>query len=54
MKLDSIAPLKPAVFEVLRGVILQDWKDAVASEQRSAAVRELEKKYKVKYESAAK
>ena len=54
MRLDSITPAKPAVFEALRGVVLQDWKDATASEQRSAAVRVLAKKYKVKFETAAK
>jgi hypothetical protein len=45
---------KPAVYETLRGVALQDWKDAIASEQRSAAVRTLAKKYKVKIEAGAK
>jgi hypothetical protein len=33
-------------------VVLQDWVDAKMSEQRSAAVRVLAKKYKVKYEEA--
>ena len=53
MRLDSVTKPKPAVFEVLRGVVLQDWTDAIASEQRTAAVRALAKKYKVKYEAAA-
>jgi len=53
MRLTSIAAPKPAAFEGLRGVVLQDWKDAVASEQRSLAVGELTKKYDVKYETAA-
>jgi PPIC-type PPIASE domain len=48
MRLDATTPPKPAVFEVLRGVVLHDWTDATASEQRSAAVRALTKKYKVK------
>ena len=52
MRLDSIAQPKPAVFESLRGVVLQDWKDATASEQRTAAVRVLARQYKVKYETA--
>ncbi len=43
-------PPKPAVFEILRGVVLHDWTDAVAAEQRTAAVRALTKKYKVKHE----
>jgi PPIC-type PPIASE domain len=47
MRLDSISPPKPADFETLRGVVMQDWKDAVAAEQRTAAVRELAKKYNV-------
>lgn len=52
MRLNAIAAPKPAAFESLRGVVLQDWKDAIASEQRSLAVRELTKKYKIKYETA--
>jgi hypothetical protein len=52
MRLASIAAPKPAAFEDLRGVVLQDWKDAIASEQRSLAVGELTKKYNVEYEMA--
>jgi len=44
----AIAP-RPGVFEALRGIVVQDWKDALASEQRTAAVRSLTKKYKVMY-----
>ena len=47
MRLDSIAPPVPASFDVMRGIVLQDWKDATAAEQRTAAVRALAKKYKV-------
>jgi len=54
MRLDSITPPKPATFEALRGVVMQDWTDATASEQRSAAVHALARKYKVKFENAAK
>jgi len=54
MRLVAITQPKPADYEVLRNAVLQDWKDAVASEQRSAAVRALTKKYKVKYEDTAK
>ena len=50
MRLNTITPAKPADFEVLRGVALQDWKDATAAEQRTAAVRALAKKYTIKYE----
>jgi hypothetical protein len=48
MRLESIAPAKPAVFEALRGVVLQDWTDATMAEQRTAAVRALAKKYTLK------
>jgi hypothetical protein len=47
MRLDALVAPKPASFESLRGVIFQDWKDDVAAEQRTAAVRQLAKKYKV-------
>jgi hypothetical protein len=50
MRLDSITPPKPAAFERLRGVVLQDWTDATAAEQRTAAVRALARKYRVKHE----
>ena len=53
MRLDAITPPKPAVFESLRGVVLQDWTDATAAEQRTAAVRALAKKYKVEARGAA-
>jgi hypothetical protein len=52
MRVDSIAAPKPAVFESLRGVVMQDWTDATAAEQRTAAVRALAKKYKVSFPSA--
>jgi hypothetical protein len=52
MQLDTVTPAKPADFEVLRGVVLQDWVDQKMSEQRSAAVAVLAKKYKVKVEEA--
>lgn len=35
-------------FEDLRGVVLQDWTDAIMAEKRTAAVRALAKKYTVK------
>jgi hypothetical protein len=47
MRLDSVTPPKAARYEALRGVVMQDWKDAVAAEQRTAAVRALAKKYRV-------
>ena len=53
MRLESVTPPKPAAFENLHGVVLQDWTDATMAEQRSAAVRALAKKYTVKYAPAA-
>jgi hypothetical protein len=50
MRLDAIAQPVPAKYEALRGVLLQDWKDAIGSEQRTAAVRALAKKYTVRYD----
>jgi PPIC-type PPIASE domain len=51
MRLNSITPSKGASFEALGAVVLQDWKDAIASEERSKAVHELAKKYQIKYET---
>jgi len=50
MRLNGTTPPKPAVFEHVRGVVLQDWTDATASEQRTLAVRALAKKYEINYE----
>jgi PPIC-type PPIASE domain len=51
MRLNSITPYRPASFDALSPAVLQDWKDAIASEERSKAVHELAKKYKIKYET---
>ncbi|RZL37400.1 MAG: peptidyl-prolyl cis-trans isomerase [Rubrivivax sp.] len=53
VRLDASSAAKPASFEALRGVILQDWTDATLSEQRSAAVAALAGKYTVKVEATA-
>ena len=53
MRLGAVTPARPAVFQTLRGVVLHDWTDALSAEQRTAAVRALAKKYKVKYEPHA-
>ena len=53
MRLDAITPPRPAQFAPLRGVILHDWTDATASEQRTAAVRALARKYTIKHQPAA-
>lgn len=50
MRLDAVSPARPASFEAMRGVVLQDWTDATLAEQRSAQVRALAGKYTVKYE----
>jgi hypothetical protein len=50
MRLDATAKSIAADFNSLRGVVLQDWTDATLSEQRSAAVRALTKKYDVRIE----
>ncbi|MCV2353547.1 peptidyl-prolyl cis-trans isomerase [Paucibacter sp. B2R-40] len=52
MRLDAISKPQPAAFEPLRTVVQQDWTDATLSEQRSAAVRALTQKYKVKFEAS--
>jgi hypothetical protein len=50
MRVNAVTPSKPASFEALRGVVLHDWIDATAAEQRTAVVRALAGKYKIKYE----
>jgi hypothetical protein len=54
MSFESMAPARPAQYEALRGIVMHDWIDAAAAEQRTAAVSALQKKYTVKYENAAK
>jgi len=53
MRLESATPGQAADFEKLSGIVLQDWTDAVMSEQRSAAVRALAKKYTIRIEAEA-
>ena len=50
MRLNAATPPKPATFELLRGVVLQDWTDATMAEQRTAAVRALAGKYTIRRE----
>lgn len=54
IRVDVIASPKSAAYERLRGAVQQDWTDAVLSEQRSATVRALAKKYAVRIEAEAK
>ena len=49
---DAHTQPEPADFARLRGVVLQDWTDAVLAEQRTAEVRALGKKYTVRTEVA--
>lgn len=53
MRVESITPGQPAEFDKLQNIVAQDWIDAVMSEQRSAAVRALAKKYTIKIEAEA-
>jgi len=54
IRLKAITAAKPAAFEPLRGVVLHDWIDAMAAEQRSAVVRALASKYTIIYEPPGK
>jgi hypothetical protein len=49
VRLEAVTPAKPAEFDLLHGIVMQDWKDAEAAEQRTAAVRALAKKYDVEF-----
>lgn len=51
MRLEAVTPARPARFEALRPVVLQDWTDATMAEQRTAAVRALAGKYKVRIDA---
>jgi hypothetical protein len=50
IRLTGTTPPKPAAYDSIRGMLLQDWKDEKAAEARTAKVREFGKKYQVKYE----
>jgi hypothetical protein len=54
MRLKSMTPAKPAVFEDVAGAVMQDWTDFVMSEQRSSAVHALAQKYKVRVMESGK
>ena len=51
VRLDTIAPPRAADFAIVRNVVQLDWADATAAGQRSAAVRALTNKYKVRIEA---
>ena len=48
IRLDAIAPARAADFATVRAALRQDWADATAAEQRTAAVLALTKKYTVR------
>lgn len=52
IRVTEVRPGVPADFAQRYATILADWKDANASDQRTAAVRELWKRYNIRYESA--
>lgn len=54
VRLEATADAKPADFDSLRGVVLHDWTDATMSELRSASVKALAAKYRVKTDAPAK
>lgn len=54
MRLDAIVAGRTAQFEAVQSAVLQDWTDTVMAEQRTAAVRTLAAKYKVRYEGVAR
>ncbi len=53
VRLDALSAPKPAVFEALRNVVLQDWTDITLAGQRTAAVRAMAGKYTIVTGSAA-
>ena len=53
MRLEAVLPGEPAKFDALVGVVSQDWTDAAMAAKRTAAVRELAKKYKVRQQGGA-
>ncbi len=54
IRIDGVTPARPGQFEALRQVVQQDWTDATLAAQRSAAVRNLSKKYTIQQAGAAR
>ncbi len=54
VRLDRASAGRPAAFEALRTVAQQDWTDATLSQQRSAAVHAMAKKYIIRTETTQK
>lgn len=53
MRVTARANVEPASFESLRGPVLQDWRDAKASELRTAAVRKIASRYTIRNDAEA-
>jgi hypothetical protein len=51
LRVNEITPAQPAAFETVRNNVFAEWKDATASDLRTAAVRAMAKKYKIIYEA---
>jgi len=51
MRLDAVTPAKPAQFEEVRGVVMQDWNDKTMADLRTGQVRALARKYKIETEA---
>ncbi len=49
MRLEAVTPPRPAEFDPLRSVVMQDWVDATMAEMRSAAVKAMTDKYTIRY-----
>lgn len=54
IRLEAMTAAKQADFNAIKGILFQDWLDAIMAEQRSAAVHALQGKYKIRFEGAAK
>ncbi len=53
MRVTAKSAVEPASFESLRGPVMQDWRDAVASDLRTAAVRKIASRYSIRNEADA-
>lgn len=54
IRLTAVTAARPADYEVLRGIVLQDWTDQRMAELRTEAVRGQARKYTIKMETGAK
>ncbi len=54
MRLDGIVAPRPADFDAIKGLVMQDWTDATMADLRTAAVHALAKKYTLKVAGEAR